>query len=373
MDNIRKRGYYIHFQARGTVGVSKKISMQMNEFKKYYDIEEIDVVVNKVSLIRRILNLWIFSSFDRDYAMAIEKMDNPDFVYIRRTLADRKYMKFLLDIRKKFPDCKIIVEIFTYPYYRDEFLKKFAWLYFFKEIYYVRYYKKCVDRFVTYSNDAYIYGVKTIQTTNGIDVNSIRPREFRIEEKDTISLIGVAYMQKQHGYERVIEGIYKYYKEGGTRKIYCDFIGGGTELSKYKKLVSKYGLEQKINFFPPLTGEKLDEMYDRADLALLSFGWYKSGVISNSSLKTGEYLAKGIPMIAGSDDVVFENRDFKYRLLLTNDKTPIDINKVIEFYDNIYNSGECIESIISNMREFAKEVSDMTVVMGEINKFIDAK
>ena len=55
---------------------------------------------------------------------------------MRRAVADRKYLQFWKKIKERFPQCKIIVEIFTYPYDKDEFAKWDAWPFYIKELLY---------------------------------------------------------------------------------------------------------------------------------------------------------------------------------------------------------------------------------------------
>ena len=117
-----KKGYYIHFDAKKTPGVKKKIDMQIEELQKYYIMAEINIMPERVNLFKRICRLFPGGAIERTYSEAITTMQNPDFIYIRRATADKKYVDFLCNIKQKWPVCKIIIEIFTYPYDRDEFL-----------------------------------------------------------------------------------------------------------------------------------------------------------------------------------------------------------------------------------------------------------
>ena len=114
-----KKGYYIHFQGRQSIGVSKKIDMQMEEFSRYYDMKELEVQTLDRTLLQRISGLFPTASITRDYEKKLEELENPDFIYVRRTVADRQYIKFWKKVKEKYPDCKIIVEIFTNPYDKD--------------------------------------------------------------------------------------------------------------------------------------------------------------------------------------------------------------------------------------------------------------
>lgn len=130
-----KRGYYIHFQGRISIGVSKKIDMQIEEFRKIYDMQEMEVPVIERGLGRRVIDLWPTRSIARDYENVLGKLREPAFLYIRRAVADKAYIGFLREIKMRFPECKIIIEIFTYPYNKDDFGKWNAWPFLLRSVY----------------------------------------------------------------------------------------------------------------------------------------------------------------------------------------------------------------------------------------------
>lgn len=364
-----KKGYYIHFQGRTSVGVGKKIDMQMEEFQKFYDIQEIDVKVIERSLGRRLADLLPSRSIARDYEGTLKRLDRPDFIYIRRTVADKDYIGFLHEIKRRFPNCKIIIEIFTYPYGRDDFGRWNAWPFFIKECIYRKELKKYVDRFVTYTEDSMIFKVPTICTINGINVERIREIRGAYAEGQ-LTLIGVAYMQRQHGYERIIKGLHDYYKKQPQYKVLLSLAGDGPEKKRYIDLVKQYQLEKYVKFYSTTIGEKLDELYDQADIALAAFGMYKGGFYGKlSALKTRECLAKGIPMLSGSKiDVLGDESD--YVKVFENNDSNIDIDEVVRYFEYIKAKYGDKMALASRIRDFAREHVSMYRAMEPIIDFI---
>ena len=303
-----KKGYYVHFQGRTSIGVSKKIDMQMEEFEKYYEMKEIEVETPQRTLVERIVGLIPICSIKRNYGQALGMMDNPDFLYIRRTVADRAYVDFLRRVKEKYPNCRIIIEIFTYPYDKDDFGKWNAWPFYLKELIYRRKLKKYVDRFVTYTEDKEIFGVPTICTINGINVDSI-PIVKGKYKKNKITLIGVAYMQRHHGYERILEGMHNYcQKNEKPYEVELLLVVDGPEKEKYQELVGQYKIENTVKFYPTMSGEALDKLYDESDIALASFGMYKLGYYGKlGALKTRECLAKGVRRFSRYS-IAYDNR-----------------------------------------------------------------
>lgn len=368
----KKKGYYIHFDARQSIGVSKKIDMQIAELGRQFYMKEIPITAVPRSLMKRILGLFPLASIPRDYDKVWSQMDNPDFIYMRRTVADHDYLDFLKKIKKKYPRCKVIVEIFTYPYDKDDFGKWNAWPFYLKEIIYRRQLKKYVDRFVTYSRDKEIFGVQTIRTTNGVNLHQIKPVTGEYSP-GRIVLVGVAYMQRQHGYERLIMGLKEYYdRSNAKRKVYLYLVGDGPEKEFYQKLVSLYHLQDYVKFYPTMTGEELDEVYDQADIALASFGFYKAGVYhSNSSLKVCECLAKGLPFATGCTIAGIEDT-CPFMFLFPNDKSVVSIEELVNKFDQLRSKGSKLKSeLAKEIRNFATEKVSMEKVMKPIIEYIN--
>lgn len=366
-----KKGYYIHFQGRSSVGISKKIDMQLEVFSKYYDMKELEVRTINRTLLQRIIGLFPTASIARDYQNALESLKNPDFIYVRRTVADRKYLKFWKDVKEKYPNCKIIIEIFTYPYDKDDFAQWNAWPFYIKELIYRRNLKKYIDRFVTYSKDTKIFGLPAIRTTNGVNVSKIDIVKGEYQD-NKITLIGVAYMQRHHGYERIIEGMHKYYQEKGEKYVVeLLLIGDGPEKIKYQNMVQKYCLQDYVKFYANMFEKQLDEMYDRSDIALASFGMYKLGIYDRLvALKTREYLAKGMPIITGCKIDVLAD-DYQYVRNFPNNEQSIDIREIIEFYEEIKKGNTDKITVAKNIRKFAMQNVDMQSVMRPIIDYIE--
>jgi glycosyltransferase involved in cell wall biosynthesis len=367
------RGYYIHFDAKATPGVAKKIDMQIHEFSKTFEMQEIDIKAQQVGTLKRAARLLPGGYIQWDYAAAFRQFKKdgaPDFVYIRKTTIDRGFVRFLSTIKQRFPDCKVLIELFTYPYDKDEFARRNTWPYYFKDKYNRNRLGGYVDRFVTYSVDEEIFGIKTICTMNGIDVEAtkqVMPDENRTD--DAIHMIAVAYMQEHHGYERMIQGIADYYEKGGRQNVVLHLVGDGPEKRKYEEQAQRLQLKEHVRFYPSTQGEALDSLYNQADMAVSSLGCYKKGVNRLSALKTRECLAKGLPMVTGCDVDVFLGTDYLYYVQFPNDASSIDIDKVVKFYDGVIATQDRTE-VIRAIRDFARRTVDMSVTMQPIVDYI---
>ncbi len=364
-----KKGYYIVFGSQGSSGVNKKICMQMEEMKKHFKIELIEVPKLERSFFKRILGILPWISNNYDYNELFEKLENPDFIYIRAVLCDGKYIKFLERVNNKFANCKIVMEYPTYPYDKEH-MQLSEIFFLLKDKYYRKFLHKVVDCFVTYTKHEKIFEVSTVQIRNGILVKEIEIAQKKRKD-DKITLLAVGYLQKAHGYERCIKGLAQYYRGQNKREIHINIVGDGDELEYYKKIVDDNRMSQYVTFYGRKDGEELDRIYDEADIALGVFGLYKVGLKVSSALKIREYLAKGLPIISGCIEDVFENEETYFYYEFPNDSSIIDMNIVVDFYDKIYGHRKETNQIREEIRMYAYQTVDMPITFKNVIEYIN--
>lgn len=352
-------------------GVSKKINQQINIFQKnYIDIEA--PVLNSTLLLSMVFGRIPFApstlAIAAEKHLTTENINLYDFIYIRRPLIDAGFLRMLKKIKTKKPNIKILMEIPTYPYDKEQFVGLFDLPYLLKEKLNRNKLKKYIDRIITYSNDNEIFEVPTIKLSNGTDIANISKR--KIKNKNTIDVIAVSTMSFWHGYDRFIEGMGEYYKENRDRKIIFHLVGTGRELDKYKNLISKYNLENYVILHGKKTGIDLDKIYDHSDIALDSMGRHRAGINFNSTIKGKEYGAKGLPIISGVETELDSCQDYKYYMRVEASDNPIDMFSVINFYDYIYNNGETSKQIIDYIHNYTKMHFDISVTFKPVIDYL---
>jgi len=145
-------------------------------------------------------------------------------------------------------------------------------------------------------------------------------------------------------------------------------VGYGSEFERYQKMVADFALGDYVIFHGQQTGEALDAIYDQCNLGIASLGFHRTGLTEGAPLKTREYLAKGLPFIFGAkvSDISDEDKGSIYLQVPAND-SPIDIEKILEFYARIYSEGA--EPVNKRLRQFAQEHFSMEVAMKEVIDF----
>lgn len=357
-------------------GITRKVLSQYRNLSTYFDAYLIGYDERNIRLITSAgTKLYESknarpSSFLRDTAEQVCTENKISLVYIRRMEITPSVLKLLRTLKNM--NTVIIWEIPTYPYdfenknFLNRIQKLRAKLRLKEDKLFRKSLKKYVDRIVTFSNYEEIFGIPTIVTGNGVDVDEIRERKID-DHGDEIHLIAVAVMRPWHAYDRLIKGINDYYVQGGKRKIVYHVVGDGSILSDYRKLVDDYGLSEQVIFYGSKTKEEIDEIYDKADVAVESLGWHRSKVSVGTSIKTREYVSKGMPIIASSPMDIFPD-GWEYAYYAPIDESNIDMNDIIEFYDNLF-IGKTKEDLAKEIRKIAYQRCDMKIMMKPIIDF----
>lgn len=344
--------YFTHYnlEDKNYYGVKKKIFSQYKAFNRYiktgliyfdkYNMFFLNEKEEK-KLITRFNNKIEKRTQMYNFLYNIIKERDIENLYIRYPYTDFYFINFLKKIKNK----KIFLEIPTYPF-RNEDKRLKARITYLIETFYIGKLKKYIDYIVTFSDHDEIYGISTIKIENGIDLNEISLR--KPIKHENINLLGVAKVSKWHGYDRVIKGLYEYYNNNPSEKIYFHIAGEGEELNNLKELSNNLKLEKYIIFHGFKKEKELEELFNIADIGIGSLGNHRKGIYKESALKNREYCAKGLPFILSSIDNDFPE-NFKYVYYVPQNEEPINLYKIMDFYNKIKN-----EDYINEMRKYGE-------------------
>ncbi|MGL5965499.1 MAG: glycosyltransferase, partial [Fusobacteriaceae bacterium] len=330
-------------------GVRKKIEFQKKSFKKLgYQTNEIKVdflkghqnlfYENKVLLNNLTVNATSFKEkiiknleWKKVCTVVKDKVieNDIDLIYIRYPGSNKYFIKFLKKI--KMNNIKIIIEIPTYPY--DKESKKIHISKILDKIYRQKLYKY-VDKIVTYSEDKEIWGIPCINISNGIDLEEVKMVNKKSRDTNKIVFTSVSNCSFWHGIDRFLLSLEEYGKKSIKKDILFNIVGEGAESNKFKDIVSRSEYLSKVVVFKGFkSGKELDDIYDETDIGLGSLARHRSGLETMRALKNREYCAKGLPMIFSEDDPDLRDVPFVYHV--TPDEKLIDIDEVINWYENI--------------------------------------
>ncbi|MCP9767647.1 hypothetical protein EGI22_06960 [Lacihabitans sp. LS3-19] len=262
------------------------------------------------------------------------KIEEYDYLYIRHFLTNPLFILMLKRIKSRNKRIKIFMEIPTYPY-RFEF----AHMPFKKRLelkiddFTTSFFKKYIDRIVTFSSKKEIFGVPTLRTDNGIDIEKFGLVSSAQFGGSQLHLLGLANMQIWHGIDRLIMGLKQYYNSSQSLKVILHIVGRGDELENLIRLSEDNNLTEYIKFHGFLSGDELNNMFASCHLGIGSLGMHRINVAKGetSALKSREYASRGLPFVIAYEDRGFPV-DFPFMLKLEANDNPIDINTLVEFY-----------------------------------------
>lgn len=357
-------------------GVAKKIKSQIKLFEtKLGEMQVYDGNSFKMTSSQKKLNKFLdfirlsgvhkVNLMYRNLLKTPKLFESIDYIYIRKALITPTIVSVLRDIKQNHPNIKILMEIPTYPY--DKEIRWFDAVSLMLDKKARKSVSEIIDRIVTFSDDKCIFGVPTIQISNGINYDAIKMRTPLTHEG--INLIAVALFSPWHGYDRIIEGMHIERDVVEENNIVLHLIGNGRILNKYKSMVNENHLGDHVIFHGPEYGEVLDNSYNVADIALDAMGRHRSGVFYNSSLKGKEYCAKGIPSISGVKTELDFNNDAYFYCRVPADDTPVSMKKIIDFYHAVYDKASPL-SVGEDIRNRTKSQFDFSAAMRPIIDYL---
>lgn len=376
MDKAKRIAYISMYNSDKNDGVVKKILNQIKTFNNsgfevdyffarrrcFYVHSEKDVLLGKSKRIKSI-------DFCK-YMIKYMKPEQYDCVYVRHT---GRIDPWLLRVLKLLHNSGAIIlyEFPTFPYEQLRFTKMGkidqAIDYIFR-----RYLRLYVDRTITMTGHDEILNIPNIYILNGICVDDIKPISST-EDNGTIDLLAVACFYSYHGYDRIISSLSRYYHQGGNKEIKLHMVGEGPASEELKQHAKEYDVEDKVIFYGFKTGEELDEIYEKADIALGSLALYRINIDISSNLKIREYLAKGLPIISGCKEDAFDYKsEYKYYLQVLNDSSDIEMKTIIDFYARVYDDKLSRARIREEIRSYAKEKVDMMNTMKPIVEYYNS-
>lgn len=253
-----------------------------------------------------------------------------ELIYIRSFHNANPFtITFLKKIHKN--SAKILLEIPTYPY-DQEYTSWWEKLTLSIDKLFRKQLVKNVDAIVTFSEDKYIFGKKTIQISNGIDFSKIPLHTRQHQINDEIHLIVVAEIHYWHGIDRIIEALTAYYSKSPDQRIYLHIVGdyfGERERYEIEELIAKYNLDQYIIRYGALYGAELDAVFNNCDFAIGSLGRHRTGIERMRSLKNREYAARGMSFAYAESDPDFDTMPYVVRV--SPDEQRIDLSPVIAY------------------------------------------
>ena len=364
------KGYYLFAPVEpGCVGpesgVERKVRAQHRALSQHLDCELViwEPVHYTQSLSERIVRRLPFTAAWRRWQYRGE-FDDADFLYIRQVYHDAAFVRYLRDMKRSNPDLRIIYELPTWPYLTETKPSLSSAPFALKERRNGPRAARLCDRLVTFYGQDSIWGIPCLKLLNGYDFDRVAlPHR---EPCKTIHILSVAANAFWHGYDRFLEGLGRYYQNGGTEEIHYHLVGD--ILPEYTALVAQYGLQDHVTLYGRLFGEKLEALYRLCTLGIDILGGHRKDYPVSSTLKSREYGAWGLPLVTSSP-VDFMEPGCPWQLLVPYDDSPVDIPKLLTYYHKTYMDGDP-DRVAAAIRDFSRSKCHMPITMEPVARWL---
>lgn len=266
-------------------------------------------------------------------ANSLIKHEDIGMLYVRAMIPSFSLIRLLQ--KASFKKIRIIYEIPTYPYFAEMFKmatkKHRAIIKIMLDVVFNPIIFHCAERIlIVKSNSSKRTHKKMIEIYNGVDVNKTQRKTYK-EKKPLkeLNLVAVGTIYPYHGYDRLIEGMNMCGEKVGGIDLKLHFVGSSNTMNELEALANKYQLKN-VYFYGQRTTEELNEMYDNFDIGVGCIGLHRKNADIDTSLKVIEYYCRGIPVISSA---ICPEKD--YTLNVSADDTPIDMETVLAYYNNI--------------------------------------
>jgi hypothetical protein len=200
---------------------------------------------------------------------------------------------------------------------------------------------------------------------NGISVADIEPTGFKPFDGRVLKLgLAAAVYAPWHGIERLIRSaqIYK-----GPVKIELYLIGN---LKPADLTLPCNGEQLTIRFCGPLYGRRLDEVMAQMNLGVSTLALLQKGMTEACSLKTREYVARGLPFIMAYKDGDLDAVDPGMLFFWdgSNYQADLPMSEIIAFAKEV--TGHGVRLVSETMRRYAAQYLDWQVKMRQYVDFV---
>ena len=166
------------------------------------------------------------------------------------------------------------------------------------------------------------------------------------------------------GLDRILAGLQNY-----SRKpfLHLSIVGNlpANQVYLYRSL--NHNVHVRIDFLGRLCGSMLEEVCQNTHVAFSSLASFRAKVREACTLKTREFIARGLPFVIGHSDPDLEGVD-EFLFRIPPDNSPVNMDEVVAFAERILNR----KGVSDSMREFAEKRLDWKIKMQQMWDFLES-
>lgn len=206
-------------------------------------------------------------------------------------------------------------------------------------------------------------GYRTRVVGNGIDLDSVFPIEIDLSliGKEVVLLFVCGSPAPWTGGDRLMRSLVAY---TGERKFRVHLVGRFQP--SCQALVRRLPSSVSVEIHGRLSREQISSIASCSHIGVGSLGLHRLNMISGSTLKVNEYVAMGLPVVAGYDETNLP-ADYPYLFRVPSDESLLDLDAVFEFLSFLRLAGFSSRK----MRDESRALVDMRNKVIEILDFFN--
>ncbi len=189
---------------------------------------------------------------------------------------------------------------------------------------------------------------ESVTISNGISVDLVPFTGFKPFDGTSLDMVFMGSTDVPwHGIDRIIKSMNAY---TGKVKLRLHCVG---DLPKYKGCA-----KHDIIYHGPVYGKELDGLLSSMNLGVSTLALYKLGLKEACSLKTREYMARGLPFIIAYDDpdLSFAREKDLFFLQFPNNDLFFSMDEIIKYVDSFNKISP--KDLSAHMRKYALKYMD---------------
>ena len=303
-----------------TSGVYRKIKAQQDALARVLGMDvSLCFIQNRQGETVRCVDEMIIDTFNPLFPIQVTSMfqyaaltdyierQNVSFLYIRYTqFASPGFIHFLRQLKTL--NVRVVLEVPTYPY--DQELKGAGIARQIRgriEKFYRDAIGQYVSEIVSFTEHENIFGKRPICIANAAPSLSDSDLTLLLAAQKTANRLDILCLAKfawWHGYDRILSSLAK---ANTPSEYHLHFVGDGPALPKLRAQVEANDLSEHVTFYGNQSGEDLKRIIVKCHLGVDSLGRHRSANLTNSSLKSKEYLTFGLPLVLAHQDPSMED------------------------------------------------------------------
>lgn len=321
---FERNGYITYV---GTIQRYEQIVEQsINLVKNGEVVERVFYVKYNSNTAKTISRLYLLEVYRRFYLWI--KDNQVDIVYMRRMLQRIVFSRSFF--KKSSVVTKLVYELPTYPLDPSDKIGDQISQFIEMGFYYC-FIEKYVDIVPVCLQKECVLPKKYLPFVNGVNALHYRPIGTP-ELKNKFVCVAFAHVRYWHGFERVIRGISAYQ---GTFDIEFHIYSSENDTTEALKLLtSDLNLSRAVFIHNLVDIGQMAMIAKDCHIGVGGLAYHKRGATIDSSIKSKEYCALGLPFLYEVPDMAFD-KEWEYHYKIPSDESPVDFEKVINWYKSL--------------------------------------